>query len=98
MLEPKLAVTHTEPSPSTDPMSSAETYGRLLADATQVSVMHVLLGMGGAECSRWPMETAVERARVAGDEITVAFLERAASETDPAAVRARVEDVLGTVR
>jgi hypothetical protein len=79
-------------------MSCAEAYGRLLADATLVSVMHVLLGIGGAECSRWALEAAVERARVAGDEFTVAILERAASETETATVRARVEDVLGTVR
>ena len=60
--------------------------------------MHVLLGMGGAECSRWPLETAVERARVAGEEVTVAILERAAFETETATDRARLEDVLGTVR
>ena len=60
--------------------------------------MHVLLGMGGAECSSWPLEAALERARVAGDEFTVAILERAASETNPATVRARIEDVPGTVR
>lgn len=77
-------------------MSCAEAYGRLLTDATLASVMHVFLGIGGAECSRRALEAAVERARVAGDELTVAILERAASET--ATVRARVEDVLGTVR
>ena len=60
--------------------------------------MHVLLGIGGAECSRRALEAAVERARVAGNELTVAILERAASETDSATVRARVQDALGTVR
>ena len=79
-------------------MSSAETYGRLLADAALVSFMHVLLGIGGAECSRRALEAAVERARVAGDEITVAILERAAFETETTTFRAQVEDVLGTVR
>ena len=77
-------------------MSSAETYGRLLADAILVFVMHVLLGVGGAECSRRALEAAVERARVAGGERTAAILERVASEM--ATVRPRVEDVLGTVR
>ena len=75
-------------------MSTAEAYGRLLADATLVSVMHVFLGIGGDEDSRRALEAAVERARVAGGERTAAILERAASEM----ARARVEDVLGTVR
>jgi hypothetical protein len=79
-------------------VSTAEAYGRLLPDATLVSVMHVFLGIGGDEDSRRALEAAVERARVAGDEFTVAILERAAPETNPATVRARVEDVLGTVR
>jgi hypothetical protein len=79
-------------------MSSAETFRRLLADATLVSVMHVLLGIGGAECSCRALEAAVERARVAGGDLTVAILDRAASETETAAARARIEDVLGTVR
>jgi len=79
-------------------MSSAEAYGRLLADATMVSIMHVLLGIGAAECSRRALEAALERARVAGDEFTVAILERPAPETNPATVRARIEDVPGTVR
>ena len=65
-----------------------------MADATLVSVMHVLLGIGGGEDSRRALEAAVERARVAGGERTAAILERAASEM----ARARVEDVLGTVR
>ena len=79
-------------------MSNAEAYGRLLADATLAFVMHVSLGIGGGEGSRRALEAAVERARVAGDELTVAILERAAPEADPSPVRARIEDVLGTVR
>ena len=60
--------------------------------------MHVLLGIGVGEDSRRALEAAVERARVAGDERSVAILERAAPEADPATVRARIEDPLVTVR
>lgn len=42
-------------------MSTVEAYGRLLADATLVSVMHVLPEIGGGEGSRRALE-AVEDA------------------------------------
>jgi len=56
--------------------------------------MKVLLGIGGSPDSFRALSTGLERARAAGDELTVAILENPESDVDPAEVEARVRDEL----
>ena len=58
--------------------------------------MKVLLGVGGSEDSLRALEETVERARVAGDDLTVAVVENPQADRTPAEleehVRSLVED------
>jgi nucleotide-binding universal stress UspA family protein len=58
--------------------------------------MKVLLGVGGSDDSIRALERAVERAREAGDDLTVAVLENPESDASVAAVEARVREALET--
>jgi nucleotide-binding universal stress UspA family protein len=58
------------------------------------SAMNVLLGIGGSEDSYRALERAVERAKEAGDDLTIAIVENPDSTPDPGEVRDRVEAVL----
>ncbi len=79
---------------TTRPMSGAEPYGSLFADAVVGRAMNVLLGIGGSEDSLRALEATIDRASEAGDELTIAILENPESPSEPAALRARVEDAL----
>ncbi|WP_284012867.1 universal stress protein [Halobaculum litoreum] len=57
--------------------------------------MKVLLGVGGSEDSLRALEDTVERARAAGDDLTVAVVENPRSERTPEEVEERVRAVLG---
>ena len=54
--------------------------------------MKVLLGIGGSPDSFLALSKGLERARAAGDELTVAILENPESDIDPAAVESQVRD------
>ncbi|WP_435065232.1 universal stress protein [Halobaculum sp. EA56] len=56
--------------------------------------MKVLLGVGGSEDSLRALEDTVERARAAGDDLTVAVVENPQSDRTPEEVEARVRSVL----
>ncbi|MFC7070190.1 universal stress protein [Halobaculum lipolyticum] len=56
--------------------------------------MKVLLGIGGSEDSLRALEDTVERARAAGDDLTVAVVENPRSERTPEEVDERVRSVL----
>ncbi|MFC7097156.1 universal stress protein [Halobaculum marinum] len=56
--------------------------------------MKVLLGIGGSDDSLRALEDTVERARVAGDDLTVAVVENPRSDRTPDEVESRVRDVL----
>ena len=56
--------------------------------------MKVLLGIGGAEDSVPALEATVERARDAGDDLTVAIVDNPVAPRDPAEVEALVREVL----
>lgn len=56
--------------------------------------MKILLGIGGSEDSFRALEKAVERAKEAGDELTIAIVENPDSDPRPDDVKRRVEDVL----
>jgi nucleotide-binding universal stress UspA family protein len=56
--------------------------------------MKLLLGVGGTDDSFRALDRTVERAREAGDDLTVAVLHNPASEPDPGAVERRVRDAL----
>ncbi|UIO99934.1 universal stress protein [Halobaculum sp. CBA1158] len=59
--------------------------------------MKVLLGVGGSEDSFRALEETVERARAAGDDLTVAVVENPQSDHTPDAVEDRVRSVLSEV-
>lgn len=54
--------------------------------------MKVLLGIGGSPDSFLALSKGLERARAAGDDLTVAILENPESDIDPAAVESQVRD------
>lgn len=56
--------------------------------------MKVLLGIGGSEDSLRALEKAVDRAKEAGDELTIAIVENPESEREPAEIRERVDEAL----
>jgi nucleotide-binding universal stress UspA family protein len=56
--------------------------------------MKVLLGIGGTDDSYRALERVVDRAREAGDELTVAVVENPESDDDPDAVERRVREVV----
>jgi len=56
--------------------------------------MHVLLGVGGSDLSYRALDETIERAREAGDELTVAVFENEEIDTDADAVEARVRETL----
>lgn len=56
--------------------------------------MNVLLGIGGSDDSIRALEKTVERAKAAGDELTVAILENPESDREPGDIEARVRDAL----
>ncbi|MXR40294.1 universal stress protein [Halobaculum sp. WSA2] len=56
--------------------------------------MKVLLGVGGSDDSLRALEDTVERARAAGDDLTVAVVENPRSERSPEEVDDRVRTVL----
>lgn len=58
--------------------------------------MKVLLGMGGSDDSFRALERTIERAREAGDDLTVAVVENPASSPTPDDVERRVRDRLET--
>jgi nucleotide-binding universal stress UspA family protein len=68
--------------------------GRLLLSHDEVSFMKVLLGIGGSEDSLRALEKAVDRAKEAGDELTIAIVENPESEREPAEIRERVDEAL----
>lgn len=54
--------------------------------------MKVLLGIGGSPDSFRALSLGLERARAAGDDLTVAVLDNPESDIDPVDVEARVRD------
>lgn len=56
--------------------------------------MKVLLGMGGSDDSFRALERTIERAREAGDELTVAVVENPESAPSPEEVEHRVRETL----
>jgi nucleotide-binding universal stress UspA family protein len=56
--------------------------------------MKVLLGIGGSEDSFRALRESVERAKVAGDDLTVAIVENPQSEPTPSEIETRVREVL----
>jgi nucleotide-binding universal stress UspA family protein len=68
--------------------------GRLLLPRVDVSFMKVLLGIGGSEDSLRALEKAVDRAKEAGDELTIAIVENPESTREPSDLRERVDEVL----
>jgi nucleotide-binding universal stress UspA family protein len=56
--------------------------------------MKTLLGIGGSEDSLYALEEAIDRAKQAGDDLTIAIVENPESELTPAEVRDRVSETL----
>ncbi|USZ69503.1 universal stress protein [Halorussus salilacus] len=56
--------------------------------------MNVLLGIGGSDDSLHALEKTVDRAKAAGDDLTVAVLENPESDRDPDDVEDRVRETL----
>ena len=56
--------------------------------------MNVLLGIGGSDDSLRALSQTVERAKVAGDDLTVAVLDNPESERVPSEVESRVREEL----
>ena len=56
--------------------------------------MKVLLGIGGSEDSFDALDRTVERARTAGDDLTVAILDNPETDITPADIEDRVRAVL----
>lgn len=56
--------------------------------------MKVLLGIGGTDDSLAALEQTVERAREAGDDLTVGIIDNPAADLSPDEVEARVRGVL----
>ncbi|MDR9381625.1 MAG: universal stress protein [Natronomonas sp.] len=59
--------------------------------------MKTLLGIGGSEDSLRALEQAVERAKEAGDELTIAIVENPDASLSKAELRKRVGEVLDAV-
>jgi nucleotide-binding universal stress UspA family protein len=56
--------------------------------------MHVLLGVGGSDLSYQALDETIERAREAGDEVTVAVFDNEEMDTDGPAIEDRVRQTL----
>jgi nucleotide-binding universal stress UspA family protein len=56
--------------------------------------MKLLLGIGGSEDSLYALEKAVERAKQAGDELTIAIVENPDAQLSEAELRDRIQEVL----
>ncbi len=56
--------------------------------------MKTLLGIGGSEDSLYALEKAVDRAKTAGDELTIAILENPDASLTTEEIREQVTDVL----
>ncbi|WP_324665560.1 universal stress protein [Haloarcula sediminis] len=56
--------------------------------------MDILLGVGGSELSYQALEETIERARTAGDELTVAIFDSEEVSADIAEIQRRVEEIL----
>lgn len=56
--------------------------------------MKVLLGIGGSDDSLRALERTIDRAVVAGDDLTVAVVENADSDVAPEELQTRVRDAL----
>jgi len=59
--------------------------------------MKTLLGIGGSEDSLRALEKAVERAKDAGDELTIAIVENPDASLSPAEIRERTRELLDSV-
>lgn len=68
--------------------------GNFFFRAAYTAGMKVLLGVGGAEDSVQALRKTVDRAKAAGDELTVAIVDNPASERTPAEVESTVREVL----
>mgnify|MGYP000538862327 FL=1 len=56
--------------------------------------MKTLLGIGGSEDSLYALEVAIDRAKQAGDDLTIAIVENPESELTQSEVRDRVVEAL----
>jgi len=56
--------------------------------------MHVLLGVGGSELSYQALDETIDRAREAGDDLTVAVFNNEEMDTDGKAIEQRVRETL----
>lgn len=56
--------------------------------------MHVLLGVGGSDLSYQALDETINRAREAGDDLTVAIFDNEEMDTDGAAIEQRVRETL----
>ena len=56
--------------------------------------MNVLLGIGGSDDSLRALEKTVDRAKTAGDDLTVAILENPESDREPEDIDERVHETL----
>jgi nucleotide-binding universal stress UspA family protein len=65
-----------------------------LLPRAEVSFMKVLLGIGGSEDSLRALEKAVDRAKEAGDELTIGIVENPESTREPSDLRERVNEAL----
>ncbi len=58
--------------------------------------MKTLLGIGGSEDSLHALDRAIERAKQAGDDLTIAILENPDSPLTETEIRGRISDALET--
>ncbi|PSP54911.1 universal stress protein [Halobacteriales archaeon QS_1_67_19] len=56
--------------------------------------MNVLLGIGGSDDSLRALERTIDRAKAAGDRLTIAVLENPESDRDPEEIAAEVDEEL----
>lgn len=56
--------------------------------------MKTLLGIGGSEDSLYALEVAIDRAKQAGDDLTIAIVENPESELTQSEIRDRVAEAL----
>lgn len=56
--------------------------------------MHILLGVAGGEESTIALRRTIERTRAAGDDLTVAIIEKPTDDPTPSEIRDRVDTAL----